>query len=27
VPFAPELEAAFRPTREKIIEQIVAWME
>jgi 2-oxoisovalerate dehydrogenase E1 component len=26
VPFAPELEQAFRPTREKIIEQIAAWM-
>ncbi len=26
VPFAPELEHAFRPTKEKIIEQIVAWM-
>ncbi|HTB82001.1 MAG TPA: thiamine pyrophosphate-dependent enzyme [Opitutaceae bacterium] len=26
VPFAPELEQAFRPTTEKIIEQIAAWM-
>jgi 2-oxoisovalerate dehydrogenase E1 component len=26
VPFAPELEAAFRPTREKVIEKIAAWM-
>ena len=26
VPFAPELELAFRPTKEKIIEQIAAWM-
>ena len=26
VPFAPELETAFRPTRDKAIEQIVAWM-
>jgi 2-oxoisovalerate dehydrogenase E1 component len=26
VPFAPELEHAFRPTREKIIEQIANWM-
>ena len=26
VPFAPELEAAFRPTREKVIERITAWM-
>jgi 2-oxoisovalerate dehydrogenase E1 component len=26
VPFAPELEAAFRPTREKVIEKITAWM-
>jgi 2-oxoisovalerate dehydrogenase E1 component len=27
VPFAPELEAAFRPTPEKVIEQIAAWLE
>lgn len=26
VPFAPELEAAFRPTREKAIDAIVRWM-
>jgi 2-oxoisovalerate dehydrogenase E1 component len=26
VPFAPELEAAFRPNRDKIIEQIANWM-
>ncbi len=26
VPFAPELEAAFRPSRDKIIERITAWM-
>jgi 2-oxoisovalerate dehydrogenase E1 component len=26
VPFAPELEQAFRPTTEKIIAQIVEWM-
>ena len=26
VPFAPELEAAFRPTKEKVIEAIVRWM-
>ena len=26
VPFAPELEQAFRPTREKIIEAISNWM-
>jgi 2-oxoisovalerate dehydrogenase E1 component len=26
VPFAPELEQAFRPTRESAIEQIAAWM-
>jgi 2-oxoisovalerate dehydrogenase E1 component len=26
VPFAPELEAAFRPTREKVIEKITAWI-
>ena len=27
VPFAPELEAAFRPTREKVIEAIARWLE
>jgi 2-oxoisovalerate dehydrogenase E1 component len=27
VPFAPELEQAFRPTTEKIIAQIVDWMD
>jgi len=26
VPFAPELEQAYRPNREKTIEQIAAWM-
>ncbi len=26
VPFAPELEEAFRPTVEKVIEQVTAWM-
>ena len=26
VPFAPELEQAFRPTRDKIIDRITAWM-
>lgn len=26
VPFAPELEQAFRPTQEKIIERITEWM-
>jgi 2-oxoisovalerate dehydrogenase E1 component len=26
VPFAPELEHEFRPTREKIIDRIAAWM-
>ncbi|MBI5381036.1 MAG: transketolase [Opitutae bacterium] len=26
VPFAPELEQAYRPTRDKAIEQIAAWM-
>lgn len=26
VPFAPELEAAYRPTPDKIIERITAWM-
>jgi 2-oxoisovalerate dehydrogenase E1 component len=26
VPFAPELEMAYRPTREKLIEQIAAWI-
>jgi 2-oxoisovalerate dehydrogenase E1 component len=26
VPFAPELEAAFRPTKEKVIESVVRWM-
>ena len=27
VPFAPELEAAFRPTKEKIIERITEWLQ
>jgi 2-oxoisovalerate dehydrogenase E1 component len=26
VPFAPELEAVFRPSRDKIIDRITAWM-
>ena len=26
VPFAPELEHAYRPTKDRIIEQITAWM-
>lgn len=26
VPFAPELEQAYRPSKDKIIEQITAWM-
>jgi 2-oxoisovalerate dehydrogenase E1 component len=26
VPFAPELEHAFRPTKEKIIDRIAAWL-
>src|SRR5664280_2330549 len=26
VPFAPELEAVFRPTKEKVIDSIVRWM-
>jgi len=26
VPFAPELEHAFRPTKEKIVDAIAAWM-
>ena len=26
VPFAPELEAAFRPNKDKIIDAITAWM-
>jgi 2-oxoisovalerate dehydrogenase E1 component len=26
VPFAPELEATFRPTKDKVIEQITAWL-
>lgn len=27
VPFAPELEAAFRPNKDKIVDAIAAWME
>ena len=27
VPFAPELEAAFRPNRDKVIDRIVAWAQ
>jgi len=26
VPFAPELEHAFRPTKEKLIDQLTAWI-
>jgi len=26
VPFAPELEQTFRPTKDKVIEQIAAWL-
>ncbi|HYP15675.1 MAG TPA: thiamine pyrophosphate-dependent enzyme [Opitutus sp.] len=26
VPFAPELEQAFRPTKDQVIEQITAWL-
>lgn len=26
VPFAPELEAAYRPSRDKIVDSITAWM-
>ena len=26
VPFAPELEHAFRPTKDKIIDRITEWM-
>ncbi|MBS0632383.1 MAG: transketolase [Verrucomicrobia bacterium] len=26
VPFAPELEAAYRPTKDKVIDQITAWL-
>lgn len=27
VPFAPELEQSFRPTKDKVIELVTAWME
>jgi 2-oxoisovalerate dehydrogenase E1 component len=27
VPFAPELEAAYRPNRDKVIERITTWMD
>jgi 2-oxoisovalerate dehydrogenase E1 component len=27
IPFAPELEAAFRPTRDSVIARIAAWLE
>ena len=27
VPFAPELEAAFRPSRDKVIDRITAWAQ
>lgn len=26
VPFAPELEAAYRPTKDKVIDQVTAWL-
>ena len=26
VPFAPELENVFRPTKEKVIDRITAWL-
>jgi 2-oxoisovalerate dehydrogenase E1 component len=26
VPFAPELEAVYRPSKDKIIDAIAAWM-
>jgi 2-oxoisovalerate dehydrogenase E1 component len=26
VPFAPELEQSFRPTKDKVIELVTAWM-
>jgi 2-oxoisovalerate dehydrogenase E1 component len=26
VPFAPELEAAYRPTRDVLIEKLVPWL-
>ena len=26
VPFAPELEAAFRPTRDSVIQAVTGWM-
>jgi 2-oxoisovalerate dehydrogenase E1 component len=26
VPFAPELEAAFRPTKDRVIQAITEWM-
>jgi 2-oxoisovalerate dehydrogenase E1 component len=27
VPFAPELEAIYRPSRERIIEALINWFE
>ena len=27
VPFAPELEAAYRPSRDRIIDQLIRWLE
>ena len=27
VPFAPELEAVFRPNKDKIIDRLTAWMD
>ena len=26
VPFAPELEAAYRPTKDRVVQLITAWM-
>ena len=26
VPFAPELESAFRPTKDRVIQMITGWM-
>ena len=27
VPFAPELEAVYRPSKDKIVDAIAAWMD
>jgi 2-oxoisovalerate dehydrogenase E1 component len=27
VPFASELESAFRPTKDKLIERLTAWLQ